>query len=91
MSAHGSVLVRSTCSTYTLRYLAVILMLFVINATRTDAEQGNWWVLYPPSEWGVALVVHAVLTVTGGLSSWDEHEVKSSYSGSRSIGPPRSD
>ena len=58
-------------------YIAVILMLFAINATGTDAEQGNWWVIYPALGWGVAVVLHVVLVTTGGLSAWEERKVES--------------
>jgi hypothetical protein len=58
-------------------YGVVMLMLFAINATGTDAEQGNWWVVYPALAWGAALLVHVVLVVTGGLSSWEDRKVES--------------
>jgi hypothetical protein len=57
-------------------YVAVILVLFAINATGTDAEQGNWWVVYPAVGWGVVVLVHGVLTATGGLSSWEDRKVE---------------
>lgn len=58
-------------------YVVVIAMLFAIHATGIDAEQGNWWVIYPALAWGAAVATHVVHVATGGLSSWQEHKVES--------------
>lgn len=57
-------------------YAVVIVMLFGINASGTDAEQGNWWVVYPALGWGAAVAAHVVLVATGGFGSWQERKVE---------------
>ena len=53
-------------------------MLFGINASGSDAQRGNWWVIYPVIAWGAALSIHPALVLFGGLGrfgGWEERKV----------------
>ncbi len=60
-------------------YVIVMLGLFGINATGTDARQGNWWVVWPAAIWGTILLIHIATVLAGGfgqLEGWEERKVE---------------
>lgn len=56
-------------------YVIVMLGLFGINASGTDAQQGNWWVVWPACIWGAALLINAVIVLADGFARWEERKV----------------
>ena len=73
-------------------YLVVMLGLFAINAatrgsghdmmfngSRFHGDGGDWWVMWPALGWGIAVAIHAMVILVGGvgrLDDWEERKVE---------------
>lgn len=59
-------------------YVAVIVMLGLINISTGDAWHGNWWVQWPAMGWGVALLIHGIFALNGSTlfgRDWEERKI----------------
>lgn len=73
-------------------YFVVMLALLAINAVTRDGAHdmmfngsrfhdsgGDWWVMWPALGWGIAVAIHAITILVGGvgrLDNWEERKVE---------------
>ena len=68
-------------------YVVVMLGLLAINAATRDgahdmmfngsrfhSDGGDWWVIWPALVWGIAVAIHAVVVLIGGVDRVDDWE-----------------
>jgi len=51
----------------------------MLNGSRYHNAGGDWWVMWPAIGWGIAVAIHAVVVLVGGvgrLDDWEERKVE---------------